>query len=193
MQALATRIAGARGPLLLLVVLIGTGLWLVLRDARAHSRDLRVAVFGLMLAEAIGLALLFGGVVSAVTSGLVRPALLVQEPVAALGYGTRLMLSLGAGLYEELVFRVLLVGTLAWVGRRGLGWRPLVAGITAAGLGAVIFSLFHYVGPYGDPFRLYSFVFRTVAGLAFSALFLLRGFGITAWTHALYDAFLLLR
>jgi hypothetical protein len=29
--------------------------------------------------------------------------------------------------------------------------------------------------------------------VAFSALYLLRGFGITAWTHALYDALLLLR
>ena len=170
------------------------GLWFVLRDLRANGRDLRGGVLGLMLAEAIVLALVFGGVVSAVTSGLVRPtALLVQTPVAALGYGTRLMLSLGAGLYEELLFRVLLVGTLAWAGRRWLGWRPVIAGLVAALVGAVVFSLFHYVGPYGDPFRLYSFVFLTIAGLAFSALFLLRGFGITAWTHALYDAFLLLR
>ena len=34
---------------------------------------------------------------------------------------------------------------------------------------------------------LESFVFRTLAGLAFSGLYLTRGFGITAWTHALYD------
>jgi hypothetical protein len=88
---------------------------------------------------------------------------------------------------------VLLVGTLAWLGHRLLGWRPWVAGLTAALLGALVFSAFHYVGPYGDPFRVYSFVFRAIAGLAFSALFLVRGFGITAWTHALYDAFLLLR
>jgi len=103
------------------------------------------------------------------------------------------MLSLGAGLYEELLFRVLLVGSVAWAGRRLLGWWPLVAGIWAALFGAVVFSGFHYIGPYGDQFTLYSFVFRTIAGLAFSALFLLRGFGITAWTHGLYDAFLLLR
>ena len=30
-----------------------------------------------------------------------------------------------------------------------------------------------------------------IAGIFFSALYLLRGFGITAWTHALYDVFLL--
>ena len=173
---------------------MGVGLWFVVRDLHAHPRDLRAGVFGLMLAEATLLALVFGVAVSAVTSGVVRPtALLAQVPVAELGADTRLMLSLGAGLYEELLFRVLLVGTLAWVGRRLLGWRPVVAGLAAAFLGAFVFSAFHYVGPYGDPFRVYSFVFRTIAGLAFSALFLLRGFGITAWTHALYDTFLLFR
>jgi hypothetical protein len=36
-------------------------------------------------------------------------------------------------------------------------------------------------------------VFRTIAGLFFSALYLTRGFGITAWTHALYDVFLVFR
>jgi hypothetical protein len=103
------------------------------------------------------------------------------------------MLSLGAGLYEELLFRVLLVGGLAWMGRRVLGFRPLVAGLWAALFGAVVFAGFHYIGPYGDRWEVYSFVFRTIAGLALSALFLLRGFGITAWTHALYDLLLLLR
>jgi CAAX prenyl protease-like protein len=193
LQELATRIAGPRGPLILLAVITGVGLWLVFRDLRAH-RDIRIIVFGLMLAETVVLAVVFGVAVTAVTSGLVRPtALIVQAAVANLGTGDRLMLSLGAGLYEELLFRVLVVGTLAWVGRRLLGWRPLVAGLAAAMIGAVVFSMFHYVGQFGDEFQVYSFVFRTIAGLAFSALFLSRGFGITAWTHALYDVFLLLR
>jgi hypothetical protein len=76
--------------------------------------------------------------------------------------------------------------------RRGFGWGPLPAGAFAAVLGALVFSLFHYVGPLGDPFALGSFTFRAVAGLLFSILYLLRGFGITAWTHALYDVFLAL-
>jgi hypothetical protein len=57
-------------------------------------------------------------------------------------------------------------------------------------LGALIFSAFHYIGPFGDRFTLASFTFRAVAGLLFSGLYVLRGFGITAWTHALYDVFL---
>jgi membrane protease YdiL (CAAX protease family) len=99
--------------------------------------------------------------------------------------------SLGAGLYEELLFRVLLAGGLAWALRAGLGWRPAVAGGTAVLVSALVFSAFHYVGPYGDTLQLTSFVFRAVAGIFFSALYVTRGFGITAWTHALYDVFLL--
>lgn len=108
------------------------------------------------------------------------------------GIGTQLMLSLGAGLYEELLFRVLLVGALALLGERVLGWRRREAGIMACVVGALLFSGFHYIGPFGDPWQLASFTFRFLAGLVFSALYLTRGFGITAWTHALYDVYVTL-
>ena len=70
--------------------------------------------------------------------------------------------------------------------------KPVPAGTMAAILGALIFSAFHYVGPYGDPFQVGSFTFRAIAGLLFSTLYLTRGFGIAAWSHALYDVFLTL-
>jgi membrane protease YdiL (CAAX protease family) len=100
------------------------------------------------------------------------------------------MISLGAGIYEELVFRVILVSGLAWMARRVLGWTTTASGVFAVVVGALIFSAFHYIGPYGDRLELGSFTFRAVAGVLFSGLYLLRGFGITAWTHALYDVFL---
>jgi membrane protease YdiL (CAAX protease family) len=100
------------------------------------------------------------------------------------------MISLGAGIYEELLFRVLLVSGLAWLMGRIFRLRPTPAAVFAVVVGALIFSAFHYIGPYGDDLALISFTFRAVAGVLFSALYLLRGFGITAWTHALYDVFL---
>ena len=75
---------------------------------------------------------------------------------------------------------------------RFVGLSRLAAGIAATVTGAFVFSAFHYLGPLGDPLRLESFVFRALAGVAFSALYLTRGFGITAWTHALYDVAVLL-
>jgi hypothetical protein len=149
-----------------------------------------------MLLEAICLALVFGIVVATLTAVLLGgppPAMAIGVQLQHINRWTLLMISLGAGIYEELLFRVLLVGLIAWIGNKVLGLRPLVAGIIATVLGALIFSAFHYIGPFGDRWDVYSFVFRSIAGLFFSGLYLLRGFGITAWTHALYDVFLLLR
>jgi Type II CAAX prenyl endopeptidase Rce1-like len=193
LQSLFVAIAGSWGPLLFMVCLIGVGLWIVVRDLRAHGMRLRIGVFAGMLVEAILLALLFGFLVGGVTSGVLGLLQTLTLPAARpLDWWTRLMVSLGAGIYEELLFRVLLVGALAAAARAVLGWRPVPAGVAATLLGAAIFSAFHYLGPYGDRLQLYSFVFRMVAGLFFSALYLARGFGITAWTHALYDVTLLL-
>ena len=192
LQALFTAVAGAWGPPLFMICLIGAGLWLVTRDMRAHGSRLRSSVFVAMLGESIALALIFGFVVGSVTSsvlGMLQTLAVRAGP--EMDWWTRLMVSLGAGIYEELLFRVLLVGALAAAARALFGWRPLTAGIAATFAGAAIFSAFHYIGPYGDRWQLYSFAFRMVAGLFFSGLYLARGFGITAWTHALYDVLLL--
>jgi hypothetical protein len=193
LQALFTAVAGAWGPPLFMVCLIGAGLWLVMRDMRAHGSRLRGGVFAAMLGESIALALIFGFVVGSVTSGVLGMLQTLAVPGGRdIDWWTRLMVSLGAGIYEELLFRVLLVGALAAAARALLGWRPVTAGVAATFSGAAIFSAFHYIGPYGDRWQLYSFAFRMVAGLFFSGLYLARGFGITAWTHALYDVLLLI-
>jgi len=188
-------LVGAWGPRLFMLCLIGVGAWLIARDLRAN-RNLSAAVLGGMLLESVCLSLVFGVVVGGLTAALLGappPPLMLDFTAQRLSRWTMLMLSLGAGIYEELLFRVVLVGLIAWGANKLLGWRPLIAGIAATALGALIFSAFHYIGPFGDHFEVYSFVFRTIAGLFFSGLYLLRGFGITAWTHALYDVFLLLR
>jgi hypothetical protein len=149
----------------------------------------------LMMVEAVSYALAFG-LVTGILTGLllgglrIATALRLAASPGGMSLATQLMISLGAGIYEELLFRVILVGALAWTARRAFGWGPGAAGVLATVVGALIFSAFHYVGPYGDRLDLGSFVFRTIAGVLFSGLYLLRGFGITAWTHALYDVFL---
>ena len=183
---------GARGPLVFGALLIGVSLWLVVRDMRAHGPRLSPRIFAGMMAESMVLALAFGVVVASITTRVLAPfAAVVQAPMEQLDTATQLMVSLGAGLYEELLFRVLLVGAIAAFGTRALGWRPVTAGAVAVGVGALIFSAFHYIGPFGDRLEAGSFTFRLIAGIFFSALFVTRGFGITAWTHALYDVFLL--
>jgi hypothetical protein len=192
LKSLFVTAAGTRGPLLFGLLLVGAIVYLVVRDRRRHPGPLRGRVFATMVAESAALALVFGTVVGLITAQLVASIPpLVAGPIAEDGWLTGLMISLGAGLYEELLFRVLLVSALLVAERRLLGLGALAAGVTAVTLGALIFSAFHYIGPYGDPLELGSFVFRTVAGFAFSGLYVTRGFGITAWTHALYDVFLI--
>ena len=192
LKGLAQGVVGPDGPLVALALPVLVGGWLVWRDLR-RGGGLRGRVFLGMAAESVALALAFGLVVGTLTAQLLRPfGALALAPVASLGPVAQLVISLGAGIYEELVFRVLLVGALAWGGRALLGWRATTAGVVAAVVGALLFSAVHYVGAYGDPFQLASFTYRFVGGLAFSALYLLRGFGITAWTHALYDVLVLL-
>jgi hypothetical protein len=192
LTSLFTAVIGPRGPLVFMALVIGGAMVLVWRDRRGGA--LRRGIFPLMLGESLVLALLFGIVVGTATVNLLGPL----RALAAGGGGgldgsalARLTLSLGAGLYEELLFRVLIVSLLANA-LLVLGAGRWIAGVVATVAGALLFSAFHYIGPLGEPYRLETFVFRTLAGLAFSALYLTRGFGITAWTHALYDVAVLL-
>ncbi len=193
LKSLLVALGGRWGLAVFGVLLVGTGAALVWRDMRRGGGHLRPAIFGGMLAEAVIYGVLLGVVVGTLTGAILHavPALSLAA-MHRLGLPTQLMVSLGAGIYEELLFRVLLVSGLALLARRGFGWRNGPAGAFATIVGALIFSAFHYIGPYGDPFTASSFVFRLIAGLVFSGMYLLRGFGITAWSHALYDVFLTL-
>ena len=189
--------SGARGSLAFFATVIAVCVFFVVRDYSKTRERPQPKMFLLMLGESAVLALLLGIVVSMLTQRLLGAlSLSVQtaqpQTLETMSAATRLMLSLGAGLYEELLFRVLLVGGLAFGLKWLLGVRSWTAGIVAAVVGALVFSAFHYVGQFGEPWELVSFTYRAIAGLVFSALYLTRGFGITAWTHALYDVYVML-
>ena len=171
---------GARGGLLLVLITVLAGLAAFLLD-RKKNIPLRGRYFAGILGESV----VYAVVVAILVSNLVAAIFAVAPPPAG-GLWTQLALSIGAGLYEELLFRVLLVGGLALLFRPFFR-KPNAAYLLAAILGAALFSLVHYVGPLGDPFELPSFTFRFAFGLALNVLFLWRGFGVAAWTHALYD------
>jgi hypothetical protein len=107
------------------------------------------------------------------------------------GIVTRVVMSLGAGVYEETVFRLgLLAGCIATF-EKLLGmsrWAAVVGGFL---LSSAVFSFVHYIPPLGDAFTFGSFTFRMLAGVAFGVLFKLRGFAVAVYTHALYDIFVL--
>jgi membrane protease YdiL (CAAX protease family) len=135
----------------------------------------------------------FGTVIGTLSGWMLGGLRLAADPggsVDQMSATDGLVLSLGAGFYEELLFRVLLVGGLIAV-FKSAGVGKTATRVWAAILAAFLFSAFHYIGPYAYPLELGSFTFRFVSGLALNALFITRGFGITAWTHALYDVYVL--
>ena len=119
------------------------------------------------------------------------------------GYLIRLVTFMGAGIYEEFLFRLCLLPLTYAVFRAAMapkGWAIIGTVITTS----FIFSLAHYLGPTSDGHALamiteavtrvqsnrelwFGFAFRTLAGMFFAALYFLRGFGITVGAHATYD------
>jgi hypothetical protein len=187
LKSLFVSLGGRDGLVVFNVLLLGVGALLVVRDARRAREPLARGVFAAMVVESAVYAALFGLVVGSLTSLVLGAPELLQIGGGRLDLRTQLVISLGAGIYEELLFRVLLVGGLVVACRVVLGWGPGASAAAAVVLGALIFSAFHYIGPLGDRFTLQSFTFRAIAGLVFSAMYVTRGLGITAWTHALYD------
>jgi hypothetical protein len=184
---------GLEGTLAVTLAVATCATALIILEQRKRKIPIRGAPFLGMVAESALYASLLGIVIGTATQRILQalPSLSASQAFASLSLSEGIVLSLGAGLYEELVFRVLLVGGL-YAALRGSGLSTGQAGACAVLVAAAIFSAFHYVGPYGDAWEMGSFLFRFLAGLAFSVLFLTRGFGITAWTHALYDVLLLL-
>jgi hypothetical protein len=108
---------------------------------------------------------------------------------------TGLVMSLGAGFYEEIAFRVLLYGLgarlLLMIGPRAIPFRNLTIRLVWAAIAAAVFSGWHYIGALGDAFDLQSFVFRWVCGMVFTAIYELRGFAPAVWTHTIYDVWVM--
>jgi membrane protease YdiL (CAAX protease family) len=149
----------------------------------------RAETLGGMLAESLIFAFLL--VVAGQGSKFVCdaagwPTAAIEASEGAREHAARALTFVGAGIYEEVLFRLLLLPACYTT------FRVLQAGPRAsAGLAvlatSLMFALAHYVGPAGDALVPYTFCFRAVAGVYFAMLFLHRGFGITVGAHAAYD------
>jgi membrane protease YdiL (CAAX protease family) len=172
-------------------ILVG---FLVAVTVLRKNGELHPRLFPFMLLESAFYAVLVGGVVNlmmdvtGVSSLLMVPGhALANVPASGEpGLVYKLVMSVGAGLYEELAFRLILLGGLFVVLQRG-GLGRVAAGVVAVVVSSLIFSGVHHLGSMGEAFTLGAFAFRFFAGVVFAALYQARGFAIAAWTHALYD------
>ncbi len=122
------------------------------------------------------------------------PLFPVTVPTSPDSHKALIVLSIGAGIYEELVFRLIAFNVLSFVLVDLMRWPKWAAVPTMVVASAVAFSLYHYKPSGTEPFQWESFVFRALAGVYFGIVFACRGFGLTAGAHAGYDvAIVLLR
>ena len=166
---------------LIFVALLGI---FVLYRERNKLSTLKGTYFMTMLIEASVYAFVLALIISMTVSSLLQIA--APDTIASLSKLEQLALSLGAGLYEELFFRVILVSLLLLFLKLFIN-KKNVRYVLAIFVAAFLFSLVHYIGELGDPFTMGSFLFRFLFGLALNAIYILRGFGMAAWTHAIYD------
>lgn len=167
---------------LLFMMLLG---FFILYKEREKLKDLKFSYFLVMIAETIIYAIIVAIISSALTSLILNFS--ANDSVDSLSYLQKLALSLGAGLYEELFFRVLLVSGFVFIFNKMFNNKKWAANIAAVTLSAALFSAVHYTGSMGDLFTLNSFLYRFLFGLILNGIYIWRGFGVAAWTHALYD------
>jgi hypothetical protein len=186
---------GAGALLFLVFAVLGRGQ--VLRGRKL----VQIVIEGAAYATAMGSATswVVGRIFAGAAGAVAAPAAHALDPFTAL------VMSLGAGFYEELAFRVVLFGfgakILVWLLTRQtvslvgtgppLGVRAVFVMLAWSLVCAAVFSGMHYVGALGDAFDTRSFVARAVLGLALTLVYSMRGFAAAVWTHALYDAWVL--
>ena len=111
-------------------------------------------------------------------------------PLAEISFHTpaagQLVTYIGAGIYEEVLFRLGLYSLLFFLLRIVLIPTPVAILLAAVGA-ALTFAAAHHIGPNGEELIPVRFLFRVIAGLYFTALYVARGFGIAVGAHAGYD------
>ena len=105
----------------------------------------------------------------------------------------QVVLAIGAGIYEEFVFRVILITGFAYLLGLIFQWKAIGKNLGSIVLAAALFSAFHFVGPYGEDPSTYLFLIRFLAGVFLGVVYIFRGFGIAAYTHTIYDLFVLIK
>ena len=122
----------------------------------------------------------------------------IDEPVMGKSVLADIVTGIGAGIYEELVFRLILICLLMMLFQDILRFDNRNAIICSVLISAALFSAHHHIGFFDGrvgivvPFNWPQFGFRVIAGVYFAALFAIRGFAVTAGTHGFYDIMVVL-
>ncbi|MCC6580468.1 MAG: CPBP family intramembrane metalloprotease [Phycisphaeraceae bacterium] len=122
----------------------------------------------------------------------VAPAAMIGQAATAetARWQEQIVFSLGAGIYEELLFRLISIAVVHMLLVDVLRLRPKWGDAAAIVISAILFSLYHFSD--ANPYQVEKALFYFAAGLYFAGVFMIRGFGITAASHAMYDVLVVL-
>jgi hypothetical protein len=109
------------------------------------------------------------------------------EDFASLDLGARIAVSIGAGLYEELVFRMALIALVIAICTDLLKMQKPVALVSAVAVSSLAFAMYHPLRGADGAVVPGRFLFFLAGGLYFGVLYVVRGFGIAAAAHAFFD------
>jgi membrane protease YdiL (CAAX protease family) len=166
--------AGSRGAYLAIYAAIAVGFLIWIRQTRRWG-TLRLELAGPVILEAALYALTLGALVSLIVDRLLGLGLTLPSVISALG----------AGVHEELVFRLAGVAGIVALARGALGERLAV--VVAVIASSLVFAAAHHLGAHGEPWTAHAFAFRAIAGAAFAAIFWFRSLAHAVYAHVLYD------
>ena len=152
---------------------------------------LNFQIFIPMFLESVVYALFMGYALGFVVYKVLFPYILAKPFSTSIWMG--IVLSVGAGVYEEIVFRLFLLTLLYYIFVTLLKINKPISVIISIISGALIFTGMHYVGTLSDSFTYTNFTFRLLSGVFLSAVFMFRGLGIAVYTHAIYDVLSVLK
>ncbi len=168
----------------------------VLLSWHAARRDpwrIEPRLYGLMFAESLVLAvpLFVFGLVMARHPAAARALQMLTDGQHDPTWQAELVFSIGAGIYEELLFRLIGIALLHLLLVDVLALPNHVGAIGAIAGSAIAFSLYHFSNE--NRFELGLALYYTLAGVYFAGIYIVRGFGIVAATHALYDVLIVIQ
>ena len=150
---------------------------------RVERLRIDAELYGLMLVESLVYACAMGLVCSLVA----RRLMLMAAAGGGRGMAQRLVLSAGAGVYEEVLFRVVLLGAIHYGLKMSGKVKPGIAAFIGIVVSSLAFAACHHIGPLADPLDAGRLAYRFWMGVLFAAIYIYRGLGIVVYTHALYD------
>lgn len=111
--------------------------------------------------------------------------------LTSLPWHERVTLAIGAGIYEEVLFRLVLVTAIHFVVVDLLRFHTQAGSVVGLILSALAFAFYHDVSSVRGGVDIALITFYTLAGLFFGVIYLMRGLGIAVGAHAFYDILVL--